>query len=104
MFPNSRTRKMMNIIYKSAIVHFVRFGFAEACCIFGGCGRAFKNNSLLPKNFSHPTAWLIAGKEGRTLREHDHRIGYPTVLIDIVEESALMQRPCSVNASAASSE
>ena len=54
------------------------------------------------KIFPTPGVWLIAGKEGRTLREHDHRIGYPSVLVDIIEESDLVQRPCSVNASAAS--
>ena len=92
----------MNIMYKSAIVHFVRFGFAEACCIFGGCRRAFKIKKAQPKNFSHPGAWPIARKEGRSLREHEHRIANPIVLVDIIEELAFVQRPCSVSASAAS--
>jgi hypothetical protein len=52
---------------------------------------------LLPKNFSHPTVWLIAGKEGRTLREHEQQIYNLIVLVDIIEQSALVQRPCSVS-------
>jgi hypothetical protein len=93
---------MMHIIYKNVFVHFVRFGFAEVCCIFGGCRRAFKIKKAQPKNFSHPGAWLIARKEGRTLREHEHRIEYPTVLIDIIEEFGAVQRLCSVSASSPS--
>jgi hypothetical protein len=63
----------------------------------GDAGGLIKLSMLRSKIFPTPGVWLIAGKEGRTLREHDHRIGYPTVLVDIIEESALMQRPCSVS-------
>ena len=56
----------------------------------------------LPKIFPLPGARRRVLPLLLTLNEHEHRIGYPIVLLDIIEESDLVQRPCSVNASAAS--
>ena len=49
------------------------------------------------KIFPTPLPRPIAGKEGRTLREHDHRICNPIVLVDIIELFEAVQRLCSVS-------
>ena len=50
----------------------------------------------LPKIFPLPGARRRVLPLLLTLNEHEHRIGYPLLLVDIIEESALLQRPCSV--------
>ena len=80
------------------------YDYQKRVVFLGDVGGLIKLSMLRSKIFPTPLPRPIARKEGHTLREHEHRICNPIVLVDIIEQSALVQRPCSVNASALSSE
>src|SRR6516165_8481466 len=76
------------------------YDFPKLCCATWGCGDAFKFKHASPKNFSHPGCGKLFVKALTNVIHkilfNEHRIRYPMLLVDIIEESDLVQRPCSV--------
>ena len=73
------------------------YDYQKRVVFLGDVGGHSNLECFARKIFPTPLPRPIAGKEGRTLHEHEHRICNPLLCVDIIEELTFVQRPCSVS-------